>query len=192
MVEHLNEETFKEKIFDYTSDKEFKFKGKLPALIDFYADWCGPCKMVSPVIEELAQEYAGKIDIYKINTEVEQKLAAMFGIKSIPSLLFMPVGGDPQMARGAMTKAQFEKAFSDIFSITVPHPDESVPQGHGHSNVANPDNFVDTYEDTTDESLPGGENKDINPIDESLNEQAPSAQEQEEMKKENFIKGYAD
>ncbi|MEG1616109.1 MAG: thioredoxin [Bacteroidales bacterium] len=120
MIEHLTEETFKEKIFDYTTEKEFKYKGTTPALIDFYADWCGPCKMVAPILEELAKEYEGKIDIYKINTEKEETLAGMFGIRSIPSLLFLPVGKDPQMGQGAMTKAQFEKAFKDIFGIDAP------------------------------------------------------------------------
>lgn len=120
MIEHLNEETFREKIFDYTQGKEFKYKGTVPALIDFYADWCGPCKMVSPILEELAKEYAGKIDIYKVNTEKEETLASMFGIRSIPSLLFLPVGKDPQMGQGAMTKAQFEKAFKDILDVDAP------------------------------------------------------------------------
>ena len=81
MIEHLTEEAFREKIFDFTKDKEFKYKGTKPALIDFYAQWCGPCKMVSPILEELAKEYEGKVDIYKIDTEKEQTLPSIFGIQ---------------------------------------------------------------------------------------------------------------
>ena len=120
MIEHLNEDTFKEKIFDYTKEKEFKFLGDKPALIDFYAEWCGPCKTVSPILEELAKEYAGVLDIYKINTEKEQNISSMFGIRSIPSLLFLPKEGEPQMAQGAMPKGQFEKLFKDILGVDKP------------------------------------------------------------------------
>ncbi len=104
MTEHLTKETFLKKIFDYEKNKEWKFEGELPALIDFYADWCAPCKMVAPILEELADEYKGKINIYKIDTEAEQELAAAFGIQSIPSLLFIPMEGRPQMATGALPK----------------------------------------------------------------------------------------
>ena len=117
MVEHLTLDTFKEKIFDFENNKEWAFKGDLPVLIDFYADWCGPCKAVAPVLEELANEYAGKIQIYKIDTEKEMQLAGMFGIRSIPSLLFIPKDGQPQMAAGALGKPQFQQAFNDIFNI---------------------------------------------------------------------------
>eukprot|EP01156_Anaeramoeba_ignava_P010362 Anaeramoba_ignava/a479512_624.p1 GENE.a479512_624~~a479512_624.p1 ORF type:complete len:118 (-),score=22.23 a479512_624:38-391(-) len=117
MAEHLTKETFKTKVFDYEAEKEWNFKGELPAIIDFYADWCQPCKMVAPIVEELAEDYKGKVDVYKINTEQEQELAAVFGIQSIPSLLFIPTDGKPQMARGAMPKDGFVKAFSDIFGV---------------------------------------------------------------------------
>jgi thioredoxin 1 len=113
-MEYLTQETFKEKIFDFETNKEWKFEGKLPAIIDFYADWCGPCKMVAPVLEELAKEYEGKIDIYKVNTEQEQELAAAFGIRSIPSILFIPLKEQPQMSQGALPKASFVKAIDDI------------------------------------------------------------------------------
>ncbi len=103
-MEHLSLKTFKEKVFNYEENKEWKFEGSRPALIDFYADWCGPCKMMSPILEELSKEYDGKIDIYKINTENEQELASMFGIRSIPSLLFIPQEGQPSMAAGAVPK----------------------------------------------------------------------------------------
>jgi thioredoxin 1 len=117
MAQHLTKEKFISKVFNYEQNKEWKFEGDKPCLIDFYADWCGPCKMVAPVLEELSNEYEGKLDIYKVDTEAEQELAAVFGIKSIPSLLFVPLEGQPQMAMGALPKDAFEKAFKDIFNI---------------------------------------------------------------------------
>jgi thioredoxin len=118
-LEHLTKETFKTKVFDFEKNNEWKFEGKLPALIDFYADWCGPCKMVAPILEELAVEYKDKIDIYKVDTEEERELSAMFGIQSIPSLLFIPMNGQPAMAKGALPKDSFKKAFSDLFKIEL-------------------------------------------------------------------------
>jgi thioredoxin len=112
-MENLTVETFKEKVFDYTQGEEWSFKGTKPAIIDFYADWCQPCKMVAPILEELDAEYEG-IDIYKINTEVEQELAATFGIRSIPSILFVPLEGQPQMAMGAFPKETFKQAIAQI------------------------------------------------------------------------------
>lgn len=114
MTEHLTKQTFLEKVFDYENNKEWKYQGELPALIDFYADWCGPCKMVAPVLEELSEEYAGKIHIYKIDTEVEQELAAAFGIRSIPSLLFIPKDDQPQMAQGALPKDALKDAIENV------------------------------------------------------------------------------
>jgi thioredoxin 1 len=113
-MEHLTKQTFLEKVFNYEQNQEWKFEGKLPCLIDFYADWCGPCKMLSPVLEELSKEYEGKINIYKVNTEVEQELAAAFGIRSIPSLLFCPTEGKPQMAMGALPKPQLVEAIDKV------------------------------------------------------------------------------
>jgi len=117
MVEFLTKETFLKKVFDYENNKEWKYEGDQPALIDFYADWCGPCKMVAPILEELAEEYGDKLNIYKINTEAEQELAGVFGIKSIPSLLFVPSEGQPQMAMGALPKDTFEKAIKDVLGV---------------------------------------------------------------------------
>ncbi len=93
---------------------EWNYLGEKPALIDFYASWCGPCKMIAPILEELAVEYGDSILIYKIDTEKEQELAALFGIRSIPSLLFVPMNGQPQMAQGAMSKADFKKAIDEV------------------------------------------------------------------------------
>jgi thioredoxin len=117
MLEHLTRETFLSKVFNYELNKEWKFEGKKPCVIDFYADWCGPCKMVAPVLEELAKDFEGKLDIYKVNTEEEQELASVFGIRSIPSILFVPSTGQPQMAMGALPKETFVKAFKDVLGV---------------------------------------------------------------------------
>jgi thioredoxin len=95
---------FKAKVFNYEGATEWSFAGDKPALIDFYADWCGPCKAVAPMLEQLSIEYAGQLDIYKVNTDIEQELSAVFGITSIPSLLFIPVKGQPMMQAGALPK----------------------------------------------------------------------------------------
>lgn len=116
-VEFLSEETFKSKVFNFEKNKDWKFEGDKPCMIDFYADWCQPCKMVAPILEELSDEYDGKINIYKIDTEVEKNLAGMFGIQSIPSLLFVPQEGQPQMAVGALPKETFKKAIADVLKV---------------------------------------------------------------------------
>lgn len=117
MIEHLTKETFKEKVFDFEKNKEWKYEGEVPCLIDFYADWCAPCKMVAPILEELADEYDGKLNIYKIDTEAERELAGMFGIQSIPSLLFVPLKEQPQMAMGALPKETFKKAIREVLKV---------------------------------------------------------------------------
>jgi thioredoxin 1 len=110
---NLTAEQFKAEIFDYTASKEWKFTGEKPAIIDFYADWCGPCKMVAPIFEELSDEFASDIVIYKVDTEAEQELSATFGIQSIPSILFIPSDGQPIMSRGAMPKHELIKVIED-------------------------------------------------------------------------------
>jgi len=100
----LTYETFKTKVFDFEKHQEWKFEGDKPCLIDFWAAWCGPCRMIAPILEELSEEYKDQINIYKVNTEEEPELAALFGIRSIPSLLFVPMNGKPQMAAGALPK----------------------------------------------------------------------------------------
>lgn len=117
MLEHLTKDTFKEKVFNFEENKEWKYEGDKPCLIDFYADWCQPCKIVAPILEELQNEYNGDINIYKVNTEQEQELAGMFGIKSIPSLLFVPQDDQPQMAMGALPKETLEKAIKDVLKV---------------------------------------------------------------------------
>ena len=110
MTEHLDKQTFLEKVFNYEQNKEWKFEGELPALVDFWAPWCGPCRMVGPVLEELSEEYKDKINIYKVNTDEEQELGSVFGIRSIPSLLFIPKEGHPKMAVGALPKQSLIEA----------------------------------------------------------------------------------
>ncbi len=117
MVETLTTQDFKEKIFNYEESQEWSYKGDLPCIIDFYADWCGPCKMVEPILEELAKEYEGKLKIYRVNTDQEQELAQVFGIRSIPSLLFVPVGEQPQMAVGALPKEAFKQAIREVLKV---------------------------------------------------------------------------
>lgn len=116
-MEHLTKGTFQEKVFNFEKNNEWQFEGELPCLIDFYADWCGPCKMVAPILEELSKEYDGKINIYKVNTEEEQELASAFGIRSIPSLLFCPKDGKPQMVMGALPKQALADAINEVLLI---------------------------------------------------------------------------
>lgn len=109
----LTTQKFKDEVFDYTSSKEWQFKGEIPAIIDFYADWCGPCKAIAPILEELSAEYKGKINIYKVDTEAEQELSAVFQIRSIPSMLFIPVGKQPMMQAGALPKGALIEAIDN-------------------------------------------------------------------------------
>jgi len=113
-VVHLTTQEFKEKVFNYENGGEWKYEGTLPAIVDFYADWCQPCKMVAPVLQDLAREYAGKIMVYKVDTENEQELAAVFGIQSIPTLLFIPKEGQPQAAMGALPRQTFDKVINEV------------------------------------------------------------------------------
>ncbi len=120
-TKQLNLADFETKVFNYKKEKEWKFEGEKPAIIDFYADWCGPCKMVAPIFEELAAEFPD-IDIYKVDTEAEQQLSAMFGIRSIPSILFIPSDGrQPMMQAGALPK----EALKDVIKKELLTPTES-------------------------------------------------------------------
>lgn len=111
----LSKNVFLEKVWDYNnSPQEWNYKGDKPAIIDFYADWCGPCKIASPILEEISHEYAGKIYVYKIDTEKERELASVFGIRGIPAFLYIPVEGQPVMMSGiARTKEDTKKMFKD-------------------------------------------------------------------------------
>ncbi len=119
-MELMTKQAFLDNVFDYENNTEWKFKGQRPCIIDFYADWCGPCRMVSPIMEELKTEYNGLVDIYKIDTEQEQELSSVFGIRSIPSVLFCPVNEQPRMSVGAMPKEGYMSAIKDIFGIESP------------------------------------------------------------------------
>jgi thioredoxin 1 len=110
MPENLTKQTFVEKVFDFEKNAEWKYQGELPCVIDFWAPWCGPCRVVGPVIDELSKEYEGKVNFYKVNTDEEQELAGAFGIRSIPSLLFVPTTGQPKMAVGALPKNAMKEA----------------------------------------------------------------------------------
>jgi thioredoxin 1 len=117
MTENLTKETFLTKVFNFEKNKEWTYEGDLPCIIDFWAEWCGPCKAVGPVLEQLSNEYDGKIRVYKVNTEEEQELGSVFGIRSIPSLLFVPANDKPQMAVGALPKEALVSAINDVLGV---------------------------------------------------------------------------
>jgi len=113
--EQLTTETFKQKVYNYVNNpEEWVYEGKLPCIVDFYADWCKPCKLIAPIMEELANEYKGKITIYKVNTDQQRELSSLFGIRSIPSVLFVPIDGKPQMSTGALPKETFKQVIDDF------------------------------------------------------------------------------
>ena len=114
---HLTAQDFKDRIFDYETSQEWKFKGDLPAIVDFYADWCGPCKAIAPVLEDLSEQYEDRLVIYKIDTDKEMELSSLFGIQSIPTLLFIPVEGNPMMQKGALPKNVLQEVIEDKLLI---------------------------------------------------------------------------
>jgi thioredoxin len=116
-VIHLTNEDFKKLIFNYETNKEWKYAGTKPAIIDFYADWCAPCRQLSPVIEELAREYEGKIIVYKVDTEKEKLLSGNLGISGLPTLLFIPMKGDPQASMGALPKETLVKIINEVLQV---------------------------------------------------------------------------
>jgi thioredoxin len=111
---HLTKATFKSQVFDYEKNKEWKYAGQKPAIIDFYADWCGPCRMLAPVMNDIAKEYAGKVVVYKVDTDKERELASDLGITSLPTLVFIPVNGKPQATMGALPKAELVKIINEV------------------------------------------------------------------------------
>jgi thioredoxin 1 len=110
---YLSAEDFKSNIFNYEAEQEWNYKGNLPAIIDFYAEWCGPCKAIAPVLEELSIDYEGKLIVYKIDTDKEAELSSLFGIQSIPTLLFIPLQGDLMVQRGAVPKNLLRKVIEE-------------------------------------------------------------------------------
>lgn len=117
-VIQMTKEMFVNRIFDYEKSEEWKYKGDLPAIIDLYADWCGPCRMTAPIMKELAKEYAGKVIIYKVNVDKEKELAALFNATSIPLFVFIPTNGMPQLFRGAADKKTFQKGIDEFLLKT--------------------------------------------------------------------------
>ena len=114
-VQNLTIADFKKQIMDFEANpQEWKYLGDKPTIIDFYATWCGPCKATAPVLEKIAEKYDGRINVFKVDVDKEQELAALFGVRSIPSLLFIPMSEKPQMATGAMMQNDFERAIADI------------------------------------------------------------------------------
>jgi thioredoxin 1 len=110
----LNTKSFSEKVFDFNNETEWKYKGDKPAIIDFWAAWCGPCRRVAPLLEEIAAEYGGEIYVYKVNVDEEVELARAFGIRSIPTILFVPMEGTPQASLGAVPKNQLKKSIETL------------------------------------------------------------------------------
>ena len=127
-TQHMTKKDFIEKIFDYENEREWKYNGEVPAIIDFYADWCGPCRSVAPALEELSNEYKDRLNIFKINTDAEHELSEIFGIQSIPTFLFIPMNDTPMMQRGALSKKVFkeiieERLLWDVADKKVAEPD---------------------------------------------------------------------
>ena len=116
-IEHLTKVTFKQKVFDFEVNKQWKYAGNVPCIIDFYADWCGPCKKLAPTVEQIAKDYKGKINVYKVNVDEQQELAGAFGIQGIPAVLFCPQTEKPQMSTGLISRADFDKAIKDVLKI---------------------------------------------------------------------------
>lgn len=116
-MEVLNIDSFKQKVFDFSENTEWKFAGSRPAIVDFYADWCGPCRALAPILETVSEKYQGKVDIYKVDTEASPELAALFGVRGIPAILFIPMQGEPAMSSGLMPAESFDKAISELFGI---------------------------------------------------------------------------
>jgi len=118
-IEHLTTITFKQKVFDYSKNKEWKFVGDKPCIIDFYATWCGPCKTMAPTVDQIAKEYKGKINVYKVDVDTQQELASLFRVSGIPSVLFCPASSKPQMSTGLISKSDFDKRIKDFLKVSL-------------------------------------------------------------------------
>ena len=116
-MENLTTQTFKEKIFNYDKSKDWKFEGTKPTIIEFGAEWCGPCRMMVPILEELNEEYKEKIDFFKVDVDENSEISSTFGIKNIPAILFIPINVEPEMSIGAMSKTNFIKTIKEILKV---------------------------------------------------------------------------
>jgi thioredoxin len=119
-VVYLTSETFKQEVFDYVNSKEWNYKGDKPAILDFYADWCGPCKMLAPHLEAIQKEYKGEVQIYKINTDENREVAGAFGIQSLPTIVFVPKEGQPQAVMGYREQADLENIITEVLKVQKP------------------------------------------------------------------------
>lgn len=119
-VIYLTSETFKQQVFDYANSKEWNYKGDKPAILDFYADWCGPCKMLAPHLEAIQNEYKGEVQIYKINTDNNREVAGAFGIQSLPTIVFVPKDGKPQAVMGYRPQADLESIIAEVLKVEKP------------------------------------------------------------------------
>jgi thioredoxin len=117
LVIPLTNESFKKEVFNYDEGMQWKFEGDLPVIIDFYADWCGPCKELSPRLEQIANEYEGKLIVYKVNTDTEKQLAQDLGIQNLPTLVFIPAKGNPRSAVGSLSKEELVKAVKEVLLV---------------------------------------------------------------------------
>ena len=113
----LDKDAFINQVFDYENNSEWNYKGDKPAIIDFYADWCGPCRKLSPLLEELQSDYNGKIQVYKVDTEKSRELAAAFGIQSLPTIVFVPLNKEPQAVLGFVPKEKLTQMVSNILKV---------------------------------------------------------------------------
>jgi thioredoxin len=120
VAQQLSKADFLEKVFNFEDSREWRFEGQRPCIVDFHADWCQPCKLLSPVLDELAREYMGKLDIYGVDTGAEQELAVVFGIRSIPTMLFVPMRGKPRLLIGAVPKATIRQAIQEVLQVEPP------------------------------------------------------------------------
>lgn len=116
----LTSATFKEQVFDYSANTEWAYKGSKPAILDFYADWCGPCKMLAPHLEAIQKEYGGHVQVYKINTDEQRELAGAFGIQSLPTIVFVPLTGQPQAVMGYRPQADLEQIITEVLKVQKP------------------------------------------------------------------------
>lgn len=117
-VKYLSTDDFKTKIYNYVeSPKEWKYNGSRPCIVDFYATWCGPCRNLAPILQQVAADYSTEIDVFKVDVDKEPELASLFGIRSIPSLLFIPMSGVPQMAQGALPREYLIQIISDVLKV---------------------------------------------------------------------------